>query len=141
MTSRHILLIAAAATVTAALLGVLLLLVPGTRVICAAAFCLLAPGYGWARRLPLGDKGDRLAMALVLSICATVAVATAMVIADLWSTVGGLVALGVITAAGFVPVDSVRALAARTGGVFHLRGRPVPNPPEPGGRGVRSWGP
>lgn len=114
MTSRHTMLIAAAA-VAAALLGVLLVLVPGFRVICASAFCLLAPGSGWARRLSLDSRADRWAMALVLSICATVAVATAMVVAGLWSAVGGFVALGVITVAGFVPVDSLRAFAARSG--------------------------
>lgn len=84
------------------------------RMLLAVASCLLLPGWGWARRFGGRgrslDGGDRLALTIVLSICATVVVATTMVLTARWSMAGGLTALALITVAGFVPEG--RLLAA-----------------------------
>src|SRR5215210_723091 len=88
------------------------------RVVFALAICLLLPGLGWARKMHFGDLGDTIAMAVVLSICTTVAVGTAMAVSGSWSLGWGLVALGVVALAGFVPV---RPLLDRAGAAVRLR--------------------
>ncbi len=79
---------------------------PPLRLGAAAFFCVLVPGSGWAWRLARTGRilsADRLAVAVVLSLCATIAVATAMVVAAQWSVSVGMVVLGVVAAAGYVP--------------------------------------
>ena len=112
------------ARVLAVLLGVLLVALllttnlPAARVAFALAICLLLPGLGWARKMRYGDLGDTLALAIVLSICMTVAVGTTMAISDAWSLRWGLVALGGVALAGFVPAQLI---ADRTGAAVRLR--------------------
>ncbi|WP_182359216.1 hypothetical protein [Tomitella gaofuii] len=94
----------AAAAAATAVVMVALVVYPPLRLGAAALFCLLAPGSGWAWRLARTGRirpADRLAVALVLSVCATTAVATAMVVSGLWSVAGGIAALSVVTAGGF----------------------------------------
>lgn len=66
-------------------------------------FCLLAPGWGWARRMGSGDGGDRLALTVVISMSASILVATTMVATDTWSAPVGVAALAAVTVLGFVP--------------------------------------
>ena len=88
------------------------------RVAFALAICLLLPGLGWARKMHFGDLGDTIALAVVLSICTTVAVGTAMAVSDSWSLGWGLAALGGVALTGFVPV---RLLLDRAGAAVRLR--------------------
>lgn len=83
--------------------------------IVALALCLLLPGLGWARKMRFGDRGDTLALGVVLSMCATVAVGTAMAVSGAWSPVGGMAVLALVAAVGFLPLGSLtdRAAAAR----------------------------
>jgi hypothetical protein len=90
-------------TVTAGAVVVLLFGWSGLRFAAALALCVLLPGLGWARRLRPADRGDTLALAVVLSLCATVAVSTAMVLADRWSWTVGAACLTGIAGLGFVP--------------------------------------
>ena len=69
----------------------------------ATAACLLLPGLGWAGKLRLEDAGDRLALAVAISICALTVVGTTMVVLGRWSTPLGLVALAVVGAVGALP--------------------------------------
>ena len=93
-----------AALVVALVVAVLVAVnLPAARMAFALAACLLLPGLGWARKMRFGDLGDTLAVAIALSICATVAVGTTMAVSDSWSLGWGLAALGAITLAGFVP--------------------------------------
>ena len=70
----------------AALLTVLALTIPdGVRVGLAVVGCLLLPGLGWALKMRFSDLGDPVALAVVLSICSTVAVGTAMAVSGGWS--------------------------------------------------------
>jgi hypothetical protein len=92
-----------AGTVTAGAVVVLLFGWSGLRLAAVLALCVLLPGLGWARRLGPGDRGDTLALAVVLSLCATVAVSTAMVLADRWSWTLGAACLAGIAGLGFVP--------------------------------------
>lgn len=84
----------------------------------ALVVCLLLPGLGWARKMRFGDRGDTLALAVVLSMCGTVAVGTAMALSGRWSLGWGLVVLLGIAAAGFVPAG---ALADRAGAAVRRR--------------------
>jgi hypothetical protein len=77
---------------------------PAARMIFALAICLLLPGLGWARKMRFGDLGDTLALAIVLSICMTVAVATPMVVFSSLSIGWGLTALSAMAVAGFLPI-------------------------------------
>ena len=110
--------------VLAAVLGALLVLgllatnLPAARVAFALATCLLLPGLGWARKMRFGDLGDTVALAVVLSICTTVAVGTAMVLSGSWSPEWGLAALAGVALAGFVPA---RLLLDRAGTAVRLR--------------------
>jgi hypothetical protein len=112
------------ARVSAALLGVLLVVLlvtndlPAARMAGAVAICLLLPGLGWARKMQLSDLGDTLALAIVLSICMTVAVGTTMVLSRSWSLGWGLASLAGLALAGFVPA---RLLLDRTGAAIRLR--------------------
>jgi hypothetical protein len=109
----------ALATLAAALVVVLLATnLPAARLTMALAICLLLPGLGWARRRRFGDLGDTVALAIVLSICMTVAVGTAMVLSGYWSPGWGLAVLAGIGLAGFVPA---RLLLDRAGAVVRLR--------------------
>lgn len=74
------------------------------RLISAVLFCLLAPGYGWARRLPGNNRGDTLALAVILSICATILIATAMAVLHAWAPVTAFTILTAIGIAGFLPL-------------------------------------
>jgi hypothetical protein len=109
--------------VLAALAGALLPVVlatnlPAARVTMALIACLLLPGLGWAQKMHFGDIGDTIALAVVLSICMTIGVATAMTVSDSWSLGWGLAALGGLAVAGFVPV---RLLLDRAGAAVRLR--------------------
>lgn len=92
----------AAGAAVAALAAVPVLLEPA-RLLYAAVFCLLVPGIGWAFRSRSGDVVDKLALAVAISMSATILVATAMVATGTWSVAGGAAALVVIAALGFVP--------------------------------------
>ena len=103
-------LIAAAVSLAAVVIGLAVVFdLAALRMALALVICLLLPGWGWARRFRTKDRADTLALAVVLSICATVVVSTAMVVTTRWSVVGGLVALVVIGAVGFVPTQQVLA--------------------------------
>ena len=109
--------------VLAALLGAVLVVallanLPTARVALALASCLVLPGLGWARKMHFGDLGDTAALAVVLSVCTTVAVGTAMALSDHWSPGWGLAVLAGIGLAGFVPA---RLLAGRGGAAVRLR--------------------
>lgn len=97
----------AAAVAVFALLFILALAVTEIWVAYMAAFCLLVPGYGWAHRMQLKDRGDTLAMTVVLSLCASVLVGTAMAVSGLWSPLAGLAILVLITLGGFAPIPGV----------------------------------
>ena len=77
--------------------------VSAARMFGATLFCLLAPGYGWARRFSPNDRGDTLAMRLVISLCATIGVGTAMAVSGWWSPHAGFILLALIAMAGFHP--------------------------------------
>lgn len=86
-------------------LFVVLLLTNGEiRMISAVLFCLLAPGYGWARRLPGNSRGDTLALAVILSICATILLGTTMAVLHAWEPVTAFMVLTGIGIAGFLPL-------------------------------------
>lgn len=99
------------------------------RLMCAVAFCLLAPGWGWARRTGPGDAVDRLALAVVISLSVTIIVGTTMVATDRWSIPVGIAVLTAVAVLGFVPYE--RAGSARRlpdehgagGGVTRVRRR------------------
>ena len=93
-----------------ALLALVLLDWHAVRMIMALGCCVILPGLGWARRMRIRDLGDSIALTVVLSLCITVVVATAMVLSDHWSTAGGAVALLVVGAAGFVPVSRLEKI-------------------------------
>jgi uncharacterized membrane protein len=97
----------AAAVAVLALLCILAVAVTEVRLILMAAFCLLVPGYGWAHRMQLKDRGDTLAMTVVLSLCASVLVGTALAVSGLWSPLAGLIILVLITLGGFAPIPGV----------------------------------
>jgi hypothetical protein len=106
------------ALVSAALPVLLATNLPAARVAVALLACLLLPGLGWARKMHFGDLGDTVALAVVLSICTTIAVATAMAVSGHWSLEWGLAALGGVALAGFVPT---RLLLDRAGAAVRLR--------------------
>ena len=83
---------------------------PALRMVLAVLVCLLLPGWGWARRFRTRDRGDTLALTVVLSICATVVVSTAMVVTARWSTLAGVLVLVAIGAAGLVPESALARL-------------------------------
>lgn len=103
ITTRTLVALAGAAVATA--LVILPIIVEPVRLVYTVAFCLLVPGSGWALRSRAGDAVDKLALAVLISLSATILVATALVATETWSVVGGLGALAVIGALGFVPFD------------------------------------
>lgn len=86
-----------------ALTSMLLMQFDAVRLPAAVVFCLLAPGYGWARRMRSSDGGDVLALAIVFSLCATIAVGTVMAVSGYWSPVAGFSILVAISIAGLMP--------------------------------------
>jgi hypothetical protein len=76
------------------------------------AACLLLPGLGWAWRSHLRDTGDRLALAIGISICAVTVIGTTMAVAGRWSAPAGAVALLAVAAAGFLPHRLLMAIPA-----------------------------
>lgn len=79
-------------------------LVEAVRPLYLLVACLLLPGAGWVRRWGTGDLGDKVALTVAVSMSATILVATAMVATGTWTLLGGLVALAVIAALGFLPL-------------------------------------
>jgi hypothetical protein len=92
-------------------LGVIALMAAGRPGIATAA-CLLLPGLGWAGKSHLEDAGDRLALAIAISICALTVVGTTMVVLGRWSTPLGLVALAVVGAIGILPSRLLKNVSA-----------------------------
>jgi hypothetical protein len=78
-----------------------------------AAACLLLPGLGWPWKLRLGDAGDRLAIAIAISICALTVVGTTMAVLGGESTPLGLVSLAAVGAIGFLPRRLLAPLSPR----------------------------
>lgn len=97
----------AAAVAVFALLFILAVAVTEIRLTFMTAFCLLVPGYGWARRMQLKDRGDTLALTVVLSLGASVLVGTALAVSGWWSPLAGLAILVLITIGGFMPLPGV----------------------------------
>lgn len=97
-----------AAVVLVAAVVVLPLVVEPARPLLLMASCLLLPGAGWAYRAGVGDAVDRVALALAISMAATILVATGMIVVGAWSIVGGTAALAVVGALGFVPWSRFR---------------------------------
>ena len=98
----------ALALAVAVAIGVILLAATGRigilRFGLVAAACLLLPGLGWARRSQLRDAGNRLALAIGISISAVTLVGTTMAVTDSWSMPVGAVALLAVAVTGFLPV-------------------------------------
>lgn len=94
---------------TAAVIGLVALPVAyePVRLLYAVAFCLLVPGAGWAYRAGSADAADKLAIAVLISLSATILVATAMVATNSWSLPGGVAALLVVAALGLVPYRQI----------------------------------
>jgi len=92
-------------------LGVIALMAAGRPGIATAA-CLVLPGLGWAGRLHLEDAGDRLALAIAISICALTVVGTTMVVLGRWSTPMALAALVVVGAIGILPGRLLKNVSA-----------------------------
>ncbi len=111
MTAGRRLATAISLVLAALLLGRLSWDVHAVRMILALACCLVLPGLGWSRRMRLRDAGDTLALAVVLSISASVVVATAMALAGQWSTVWGTVVLLAVAGLGFVPSRTLQRLS------------------------------
>jgi hypothetical protein len=77
-----------------------------------AAACLLLPGLGWAFRLQLRDAGDKLALAIGISICAITLIGTTMAVTGRWSTSGGAIALLAVAITGFLSRSVLKAIGA-----------------------------
>ena len=92
-------------------LGVVALMAAGRPGLATAA-CLLLPGLGWAGKLRLEDAGDRLALAIAISICALTVVGTTMVVLSSWSTPLGLAALAVVGTIGILPGRLLKNVSA-----------------------------
>ena len=108
------------AALLVALLLILLLAVDlsAARLVGALVICLLLPGLGWARKMHFADFGDTVALAIVLSVCMTVAVGTTMLLTRSWSLGWGLAALSGIYVAGFLPI---RPLLDHAGAAIRLQ--------------------
>lgn len=111
LTKKYLLALAVAVAI-----GVIFLVATGRidvlRLGLLAGACLLLPGLGWARRSRVRDAGDRLALAIAISICALTVIGTAMAVAGRWSTPAGAVALAAVAAAGFIPHRALTAVHA-----------------------------
>jgi uncharacterized membrane protein len=75
-----------------------------------AAACLLLPGLGWARRSQLRDAGDRLALAIGISISAVTVIGTIMAITGLWSASVGMIVLLAVAVGGFLTKSVLNAI-------------------------------
>lgn len=76
---------------------------PALRLPLVVLFAATCPGLGWAGRLKLSDLGDRVAVAVALSVSATVIVSQAMALVGVWSAGGAFLALAVLSVAGVSP--------------------------------------
>jgi hypothetical protein len=92
------------------------------------AACLALPGLGWARRSQLRDAGDRLALAIGISICAVIVIGTIMAVAGWWSSPVIAAALLAVAAAGFVPHGMLTAISAGPKWFINLFAGPAPYP-------------
>ena len=77
-----------------------------------AATCLLLPGLGWAQRSQLPDAGDRLALAIAISISAVTVIGITMAVTGLWSTSVALIALLAVAIAGFLSKSVLRTISS-----------------------------
>jgi hypothetical protein len=106
----------AVAVAAAMSIGAILLLTTGRigtlRLVVVAAACLLLPGLGWAFRLGLRDVGDKLALAIGISICAITLIGTTMAVTGRWSTSGGAIALLAVAITGFLSRRVRKAIGA-----------------------------
>jgi hypothetical protein len=97
-------------------LGAIVLVAAGRismlRLVVVAAACLLLPGLGWAFRWRLRDTGDKLALAVAISICAITLIGTTMAVTGRWSTSGGGIALLVVAITGFLSRGVLKAIGA-----------------------------
>lgn len=93
------------AATTAAMLTAVALDAPAwVRMPLVLGWVLLVPGWAWARRLRLHDRGDELAVGAAISIALLALLGAAMALTGVWVPLAALVALVVIAAAGlFLP--------------------------------------
>jgi uncharacterized membrane protein len=76
-----------------------------------AAACLLLPGLGWAFRSQLRDAGDRLTLAIGISISAIAVIGATMAVTGTWSASVGLIALLAVALVGFLSKSVLHAIA------------------------------
>lgn len=81
--------------------------VDSVRLLWSVLFCLLVPGSGWAYRSGVGDLLDRVALAVVISMSATILVSTFMAVNNWWSVPGGVAALAVFALVGYIPFTRI----------------------------------
>jgi hypothetical protein len=80
------------------------------RLVLVAAACLILPGLGWAFRSSLRDVGDKLALAIGISICVITLIGTTMAVTGRWSTSGGAIALLAVAITGFLSGGVLKAI-------------------------------
>jgi hypothetical protein len=106
----------AVALAVAMSIGAVLLVATGRvgtlRLVSIAVACLLLPGLGWALRSPLRDAGDKLALAIGISICVITLIGTTMAVTGRWSTSGGAIALLAVAITGFLSRGVLKAIGA-----------------------------
>ena len=104
------------AVVAATSIGAIVLVATGRigtlRLVVVAAACLILPGLGWAFRSSLRDAGDKLALAIGISICVITLVGTTMAVTGRWSTSGGAIALVAVAITGFLSHSVLKAIGA-----------------------------
>jgi hypothetical protein len=97
-------------------IGAILLVASGRvgilRLVLLTVACLLLPGLGWAFRTQLRDAGDKLAVAIGISVCAITLIGTTMAVTGRWSTSGGAIALLAVAITGFLSRRVLRAIGA-----------------------------
>ena len=97
-------------------IGALLLVATGRigtlRLVVVAAACLLLPGLGWAFRSQLRDVGDKLTLAIGISISVITLIGTTMAVTGRWSTSGGVIALLAVAITGFLSRGVLKAIGA-----------------------------
>ena len=72
---------------------------------------VLLPGLGWARRSQLRDAGDRLALAIGISMSVVTLIGATMAVTGLWSVSAGLIALLAVAVAGYLSKTVLNAIA------------------------------
>lgn len=88
---------------TTALLGGLSLAgVVWLRVPVAVAWLLLVPGWPWALRLRLADRGDTTIAAVAISMALAAAIGGAMAVLHVWSPVAAVLVLAALATTGAV---------------------------------------